>query len=267
MLYDSRPAEVTANVAASRTRNVRQRVRVPYVLTLGVALSACGFLPLTRTSRHGAEPLEAAPKPASLDSSFDGCGADGAQPDYALNRRKNRVDDGTYLAVPWSVVARLPWPHTVAYRFRNQWTSGETREVARYEGAAVTVEGYLSGYRLEVPEPPNCYRAEASARDFHLWLADKPHRRERQSIVVEVTPRVRALHSAWTEEQIKALVGQQLRVRISGWLLLDQMHPELIDVMRNTLWEIHPIMHIQWQRADGGWVSLDSVTIRPDSID
>jgi hypothetical protein len=240
-------------------------VRLSFLPALCVALSACGFLPLTRTSRSGVQPIEAALKPAPVDSTFDGCGAEGAQPDYALNRRKNRVDEGRYIVVPWRVVARLPWPHTVAYRFRNQWTSRETRDVARYEGAAVQVEGYLSGYRLEVPEPPNCYAREAAARDFHLWLADEPHRHERQSVVVEITPRVRALHRGWTAERIEALVQQQRRVRVSGWLLLDQMHPELIDVMRNTLWEIHPIMRIAWQRADSSWVSLDSVAVSPDS--
>jgi hypothetical protein len=30
-------------------------------------------------------------------------------------------------------------------------------------------------------------------------------------------------------------------VRIRGWLMLDQEHPEQIGKTRGTLWEIHPI--------------------------
>src|SRR5438045_3836747 len=100
----------------------------------------------------GSEILEVAPKPAPVYSALEGCGEAGSQPDYALNRLKNRVDDGRYLPTAWKVIAHLPWPRRVGYRFRNQWTTGETRDVKRFEGSAVEVEGYLAGYKLELPE-------------------------------------------------------------------------------------------------------------------
>lgn len=115
--------------------------------------------------------LEAAPKPAPVDSEFDGCGDAGSQPDYELNRLKNRVDEGEYLPVSWKLIARLPWPRQAGYRFRHQWIEGETGAVARFEGVAVEVEGYLAGYRLEIPEAPNCYSTAARHKDFHLWLS------------------------------------------------------------------------------------------------
>jgi hypothetical protein len=203
--------------------------------------------------------LELAPKPPPTDSEFDGCGPGGSQPDYALNRKKNRVDEGRYIEVPWTMIARLPWPHAVAYRFRNQWSRGETRDVARYEGAAVSVEGYLAGFRVEVPEAPNCYGRAVDDRDYHMWLSEKPHQRDRQSVVVEITPRVRARHPSWTADRFNALVSRQTRVRLSGWLMLDQMHPELVDINRITLWEVHPIMRVELQRPDSSWVPLDSI--------
>lgn len=233
----------------------------PLVLLLASSALGCGFLPLTRTSTKGTEVLQLAPKPAPTDSEFDGCGPAGSQPDYALNRKKNRVDEGRYIEVPWTMIARLPWPHEVAYRFRNQWSKGETRAVARYEGAAVSVEGYLAGFRVEVPEAPNCYGRAVDDRDYHMWLSEKPHQHDRQSIVIEITPRVRALHANWTEERFRDLLARQTRVRVSGWLLLDQMHPELVDINRNTLWEVHPIMRVEVQRPDSSWVSLDSLAI------
>jgi len=225
-----------------------------------VALAGCGFFPLGRMSLTGTEVLIAAPKPPPVDSAFDGCGEAGSQPDYPLNRMKNRVDEGTYLPVPWARIAQLPWPRRVGYRFRNQWTSGETRDVKRFEGAAISVEGYLAAYRLEPPEAPNCYATAARSRDYHLWLSEnESERRQRRSIIVEVTPRIRVSHAGWTDERLRALVDSRVRVRVRGWLMLDQMHPESIGGARVTLWEIHPIMHLEWRSTNGAWISLDSL--------
>ena len=59
------------------------------------------------------------------------------------------------------------------------------------------------------------------------------------------------------------MVTSQARLRVSGWLMLDQMHPERVGINRVTLWEVHPIIRIDVQQSDG-WVTLDSmpVTIR-----
>src|SRR6266566_9592169 len=139
----------------SGNRGPRFAALFAFVVCIGA--SGCGFLPLSKMSFVGTEILEAAHKPAAVDSAFEGCGEAGSQPDYALNRLKNRVDEGKFLPTAWKVIARLPWPRRVGYRFRNQWTTGETREVKGFEGAAVEVEGHLAGYKLELPEPPNCY--------------------------------------------------------------------------------------------------------------
>lgn len=222
-------------------------------------------MPITRLSAAGAEVIEQAPKPPPVDSAFDGCGEAGSQPDYVLNRLKNRVDEGQYVPIPWQTLARLPWPRRVGYRFRNQWTSGETREVARYEGAAVEVEGYITDYKMEFAEPPNCYKTDAKSRDYHLWLTEEPRQGKRESVVIEITPRVRVSHAGWSEERLAALVQMQTRVRIRGWLMLDQMHPESMPWTRFTLWEIHPIMQIDWRSSKNRWVSLDSLSPAADS--
>ena len=236
------------------------------LLVLCFAVAGCGMLPISRTSRVGTQPLLTAPKPAPVDSEFDGCGPDGSQPDYPLNRLKNRVDDGVYLPISWSVIARLKWPRQVGYRFRNQWTRGEQQAVARYEGVAVRVEGYVEGFHLEIPEPPNCYARDPEHKDYHVWISETPRSKRSRSIVVELTPRVRARHPAWTDDRLAALQETQARVRVSGWLMLDQMHPEHVGSNRITLWEVHPVMHIDWQRRDSSWVSLDSLSPASDSL-
>ena len=228
-----------------------------------LAATACGFLPISRMSAAGTEVLEQAPKPAVVDVPLGDCGEAGAQPDYELNRLKNRVDGGTYLAVPWRMIARLPWPREVGFRFRHQWTSGEKKSVARFEGAAIQVEGYLVGYKLEVAEPPNCYSTTPRNKDYHLWLSEGPHQAERNSIVVELTPRVRLSHPDWTEERLAALVRSQAPVRISGWLMFDQMHPENVGRNRVTLWEVHPVMRVEWREPRGQWMVLDQPSDAP----
>lgn len=189
---------------------VRSGARALLLIAMAQLVSACGFLPISRTSRVGAELIVLAPKPPSVGAEFEGCGPEGHQPDHSLNGRKNRTDEGAYLPVDWGVVARLPWPREVGYRFRDRWTS-----------------------------------------------------RRKRSIVTEITPRVRAQHPRWTTERLDSLQRARVRVRLSGWLMLDQMHPEQVGRNRSTLWEVHPIMRIEWQNSSLAWVSLDSATRLP----
>jgi len=76
---------------------------------------------------------------------------------------------------------------------------------------------------------------------------------------------VRVSHSGWTDERLAALVETQARVRIRGWLMLDQMHPESMPWTRFTLWEVHPIMQIDWRTSRNAWVSLDILSPASDS--
>lgn len=237
--------------------SVRRRAWAASFIVLLVA--GCGFLP-RGTSRTGTEFLERAPKPTPVGVPLGRCGPEGSQPDYALNRLKNRIDEGSWIDTPWTVIARLPWPHAVGFRFRNQWTESERGQVSRYEGAPVRMEGYVQGYKLEGREPTNCYSTDPAERDYHLWFVENPNEARKHSIVVEITPRIRAKHPEWTDERLASLVASQSRVRVGGWLMLDQMHPERVGVNRVTLWEVHPLLQIEAQHG-GGWVALDSMLV------
>ena len=122
------------------------------VAMLSLLLAGCFLFHVGPTSLEGTEILEGAPKPPPADSAFDGCAPDGSQPDHALNRLKNRVDDAEgYTPVPWSMIAGLPWPKWSVDHFRYQWSKRQRRDVRRFEGAGVEVEGYIAGYRREIP--------------------------------------------------------------------------------------------------------------------
>src|SRR5262249_44124022 len=109
---------------------------------------------------------------------------------------------------------------------------------------------------MEGEESCNCHSPDDDQRDFHLWLTRDAGADRSDSMVVEVTPRLRVKHPGWTAESLERAAQEERRIRISGWLMLDPEHPDQVGKPRGTLWEIHPITSIEVQR-DGRWVPLD----------
>jgi hypothetical protein len=79
-------------------------------------------------------------------------------------------------------------------------------------------------------------------KDFHVWLANSQDDDKSETVVVEVSPRIRGQHVSSTITNLKRLVKNQAQVRISGWIPLDPGHPKQLGKTRKTLWEIHPIL-------------------------
>ncbi len=129
-------------------------------------------------------------KPHPAEITFDGCPPEGDGGDPALNRLKNRVDENTYIPVLFDLVVHLPWPPAIERKKRSNWSTDDSKAVARYEGVPIAVEGYLAGAKLEGPESPNCHGADEKYRDFHVWLTKSADDDRNSSIVVETTPRV-----------------------------------------------------------------------------
>jgi hypothetical protein len=199
-------------------------------------------------------------KPQPREITFRGCPPEGDGGDPQLNRLKNRIDDGNYITVPFDTIARLPWPSGVEDNRHSRWSAHDRAAVSRYEGIPVAVEGYLAGAKVEGPESPNCHGADQEFRDWHIWLVGSANEDRSRSIVVEVTPRVRASHPAWKISTLRQLARSGDRVRISGWLMLDPEHPDQLGKTRGTIWEIHPITRMEASQR-GRWVTLDSLSI------
>jgi hypothetical protein len=198
-------------------------------------------------------------KPRPLLRSFNGCPPEGDGGDPELNRLKNRIDDGQYIVAPFEEVERLDWPRTIERRRRPDWSAEDKNTVSRYEGLPLTVEGYVALARLEGPESPNCHGADSSFRDFHIWLTKNAGEDRTNSIVVEMTPALRAQHRQWTIETLDRISREKYRVRVSGWLLFDPDHPDQVGKTRGTIWELHPVMRFEVQQ-DGRWTPLDDFT-------
>src|SRR5579859_1418572 len=197
----------------------------------------------------GALPANAA-KPDPPHTTYQGCPAEGDGGDKELNIRKNRTDSASWYPVSIGSILALKWPPTIERKPHASWSAADKAAIARYEGIPVQVVGWLAGAKAEGPESPNCH--SPADVDNHLWIVDAPNKDRTQSVVIEVTPRVRAQHTGWTIQQIQALVTSQTKIRISGWLLMDEEHPDQVGKTRGTIWEIHPIIGFEVQK-NGQW--------------
>lgn len=204
-----------------------------------------------------------ADKPKPRSSTFNGCPprGDETKGDQDLNFLKNRIDvpEG-WIQVGFTSVLNQPFPKTVGKRHRDKWDDDDLAEVRRFEGLPISIVCYVAGAQDEGPESCNCYIKDKSMYDIHIWLTEEPveEKDRRRAVVAEVTPRLKVDHPSWTQTAFRKLAKQEKKVRVSGWLLLDQEHPEQLNKTRGTLWEIHPIMEVEvWE--NGKWVPLDDL--------
>lgn len=228
-----------------------RRLVLTFSCVLVVMLAGCGSPPQTVAGFPAN-----APHPQPVDHDFQGCPPEGDGGDHTLNVLKNRVDDGdngNYYDVNENDILSLPIPEGVERVARDNWSSDDASQVAQYEGTPVRMVGWIYGDRHEGTESPNCHSTQY--RDFHVWVVPDSGDDRTQAVVAEVTPRVRDMRPGWTDSTLSSLQGQQ--VRVSGWLLMDQEHPEQLGQTRGTLWEIHPIIHIE-VNSGGGWQNIDS---------
>lgn len=202
------------------------------------------------------EAAAASAKPKPVSPGFEGCPPDGDGGDRELNFLKNRVDSApVWKATPLESLLERRWPMDLVRRPRAEWSRADSVAVARREGLPIAIEGYFVGAKQEGPEATNCHGADRTFRDWHIWLAMEPGKDRRRSIVVETTPAVRVTHPEWSLSMIHKFVRDSTLVRVSGWLLLDQEHPEQLGKTRGTLWEIHPVLRIE-VREGGRWTEL-----------
>lgn len=197
-------------------------------------------------------------KPKPRYASFKGCPPEGDGGDPELNRNKNRVDEGNYIPVEYDAVLGLSWPRGIERRDHKNWPEKARREIEKYEGIPVAVEGYLFGAKQSGPESCNCHGADKEFRDYHVWLVKNEGDDRTKSIVTEVTPSLRANHPNWDLRNLNKIARSRQKVRVSGWLMFDPEHPDQIGKTRGTIWEIHPIMKIEVNQ-DGKWVNIDDL--------
>jgi hypothetical protein len=242
------------------------------VLSLGTFIS--GKALFNSIARGGVTPTPAQGsigandgKPQPVDDYFQGCPPSGDGGDPVLNMFKNRIDEGHWQPTTVADLLALTWPSGIERQPHSKWSAADSRVIAEHEDTPVQAEGYLIDVQKQGPETCNCHSVDQV--DYHVWLTDDPSKDRTQAVVVEASPRVRSYHPAWTITNIRKIVNNKQKVRISGWLMMDPEHPDQIGKTRGTIWEIHPIMQIETQQ-NGRWVPLDGGTTGtgggPDTI-
>ena len=263
-------------------------------IAIGVFVGAL-TLSLHASSAAGTEPSQSNEpdfpkmdtKPSATTETFHDCppeGKDSGDPvhpfDPDLNKLKNRIDEpeepkkvtiDQILSLPKIPAEELKDPRT-------KWLSATLEKVSQFEGIPVTVEGFLAGVREEGKESCNCGATAPSRVDWHCWLTksapemvkDVEHGVETagdelgSAVVCETTPRVRAMdkHRNWNLQHFENIVRQKQRVRLTGWILFDQIHSNQLPggspekPRRGTLWEVHPLTKVEVQE-NGNWRDLD----------
>ena len=218
----------------------------------------------------------AKPTPQYQSPSF--CPQEGQGGDEILNRAKNRIDvPSFYHGVSFSSIKNLHSADAAAEKDRDVLTAQQTAEISKYEGIPVRVTGYIKFGRIDTIVNPdfvgvekkgaeacNCGSTQADEVDYHITIVKNRGDEFRDAIVVEMSPRVRASHPAWSLANLRAYARNETQVRVFGWLMFDGEHKELMydpdkpdkpRVRRASLWEIHPITRFE-VKIDGVWMIL-----------
>jgi hypothetical protein len=129
------------------------------------------------------------------------------------------------------------------------------------EDKAATIEGYVinaspggcSKYATSQGETCNCNTIDKNICDTHIVVGATPNANEKNTIIVEVTERLRLEMKGqnWSTDNLHATLKGK-KVKFTGWLTFDTAHvgeaentnPGGAKNWRATVWEIHPVTAI-----------------------
>lgn len=177
------------------------------------------------------------------------CGPAGDSSDpkmQELDTNKNRTDeppDASVVTADWTAVNALP--------------QASAPEIV---GAPIRVVGYLS-HRINVEssgkgESTNCHLTQPNEVDWHMYLTPQPNLGIARAMIVETTPRVRPNHK-WTTQLLQPYVNKMTRVRVTGWLLFDSEHLDVVGKERASVWEVHPVTKFEIEKSPGQWTNVE----------
>lgn len=244
----------------ARRRGALLLVAPSLAALLAVALSGCGALNAIGGANTDYFPPNLA-RATPVATTYAGCPPQGQGGDPALNTLVNR--EGTdppqgYRITDISTVMTIPTTPQVEGKPRSQWSAADAARVATYEGVAVRTTGWVVAAREGGPDPANC-NSNAN-RNWYLWIGTGAADDIRTTMVVVLTPQMRASRPGWTDYTMRRLVGQV--VRVSGYLLYDQMPEPFVAANRATPWEIRPVTHLEAYYKNQ-WLNLDILPFGP----
>jgi hypothetical protein len=208
------------------------------------------------------------------DCPDEGCRKKAFDPDHPydpeLNKRKNMRSDDQQPAVLRSIrwIKALPDP-------TNLTECGSRDELKQLgEGQKITVVAWALTAKPEGAEKCNCDLTHVADTDNHIVLVDRNVKNptlakdEDHSVTAEFTPRVRLDHPKFTRTELNSKINPsgKLLVRVTGLLMFDSGHFFGDPLSRETNWEIHPVLKLEYcpkgktcrANSDKNWVDLDT---------
>lgn len=184
--------------------------------------------------------------PGNMDV-FDGCSLDGSAKTAnlkKLNQLKNRYVAPQQNEEDQSItLSALLAPGDD----KTRWNTTRGAEVI----------GFVLDVKPGGGETCNCGKTDPVHTDVHIELVlHATDTANTQSVVVEVTPRLRAIMAASGTDWSTTTLRTQIRhkwVKVRGWMTFDSQHanaaentnPGGANNWRATAWEIHPVTDIQ----------------------
>ena len=216
-----------------------RRNQTAWLLIVALALAGLWYW------RHQPAAPRVTPQPAF--ETYNGCGMEGeaSSPTVReLNLLKNRYTAPEPQQIdPRASLAAMLEPGDD----RGRWDDRRAAEIT----------GYVWDVKVGGVETVNCRATDPPDRDTHIELVlDPMNSSEQRRVIVEVTPRGRALAEQrgqdWSTRALRDhFQGRWVRVR--GWLLFDSEHesqsvntaPNRPRDWRATAWEIHPVTSLE----------------------
>jgi hypothetical protein len=193
-------------------------------------------------------------RPRPREETYRGCPPWGKGGDSVSNLLHNRIDAPRPVrAFTFTQLVHLPVPGAAAMTPMCHWSRATRAAVYRYEGLGASLTGYIAKVSDGPKEQCNCNGR--AGYDWHIRLGRSPHASTGSTIITEATPRVRDREHGFSKHVLDLYRTKGWKVRIEGWLFLDNDHPTDLDRDRATLWEIHPVTRIDvWHR--GHWKKI-----------
>lgn len=230
------------------------------LLTLLLLLTIALAAPQTGTHKRTSVHASKACSNSLAECAPEGCGGG----DQLLNPKKSRLDAPS---TPYQPMGFADFLHLEEER-PTHWKESQPRDEVEQMGedTPVMLAGFLLGAHEGSPETCNCKLSGEANNDFHINVVERPSDRMRDSVVVEMTPKMRATIPEWTLTAINGLVKNPSKpplVRVSGYLLFDSEHVSRSGGERETIWEIHPVTRFEvcstgkcTVDADAGWKDI-----------
>jgi len=184
---------------------------------------------------------------------YKDCGMNGNAPQGTAkaitNRSKNRYTFPTAKDIDKKITASVLLAST----------DGKNEDKRFDTTKAATITAYCSDVKVggSKGESCNCKMTDRDDIDTHIELTLEPmNGGTPETIIVEVTPRIRAIMKAKGIDWSTKALRQQFMgrwVRVTGWLFYDYDHvsqalntaPNNPKCWRRSCWEIHPITSIE----------------------